>query len=103
MDCLLDPYLQVAQRIFDQPKQEMHHRDVPHGLKPTLVERATRVARLPGDHSQVGCLPPLFAPYHYFENDSSPLTRGYTTPLSMLGPKLTYPHSRREYVADDPM
>ena len=66
-------------------------------------ENNERVARLPGDHSQVGWLPPSYAAYHYFGKDSSQLTQGYTTPLSMLGPKLTYPHSRREYVADDPM
>ena len=36
----------------------------------------TRVTRLPGDHSQVGWLPPSSVPYHYSEKDSSPLTRG---------------------------
>ena len=36
----------------------------------------TRVTRLPGDHSQVGRLPPSCVPYHYPEKDSSPLTRG---------------------------
>ena len=33
------------------------------------------MARLPGDHSQVGWLPPSYALYHYVENDSSPLTQ----------------------------
>lgn len=37
---------------------------------------ATRVAHLPGDHSQVGWLPPSCVPYHYPEKDSSPLTQG---------------------------
>ena len=35
---------------------------------------ATRVARLPEDHSQVGWLPPSCAAYHYFGKDSSQLT-----------------------------
>ena len=34
------------------------------------------MTRLPGDHSQVGWLPPSSVPYHYSEKDSSPLTRG---------------------------
>lgn len=54
--------------------ERWHHRGVPHGLKPTHVEKTTRVARLPGDHSQVGWLPPSYAAYHYFENESSPIT-----------------------------
>lgn len=32
------------------------------------------MARLPGDHSLVGWLPPSYAPYHCFENASSLLT-----------------------------
>lgn len=40
------------------------------------THNATRVAHLPGDHSQVGWLPPSCVPYHYFEKDSSPLTQG---------------------------
>ena len=31
---------------------------------------------MPGDHSQVGWLPPSCVPYHYFENNSSPRGRG---------------------------
>ena len=34
------------------------------------------VAHLPGDHSQVGWLPPSCVPCHYSEKDSSLLTRG---------------------------
>ena len=52
-----------------------HHSRVPHDLSPTHVGKTTRVARLPGDHSQVGWLPPSYALYHYVENDSSPLTQ----------------------------
>ena len=37
-------------------------------------ESTTRMAHLPGDHSQVGWLPPSYAPYHCFENASSLLT-----------------------------
>ena len=37
-------------------------------------ENNERVARLPGDHSQVGWLPPSYAAYHYFGKDSSQLT-----------------------------
>ena len=44
----------------------MRHHDIPHGLEPTLVEKATRVARLPGDHSQVGWLPPSCTLYDEF-------------------------------------
>ena len=40
------------------------------------THNATRVARLPGDHSQVGWLPPSCEPYHYPEKDSSPLKQG---------------------------
>ena len=53
--------------------ERWHHSDVPYGLKPTRVEKTTRVAHLPGDHSQVGWLPPSY----YFENESSRL-RGET-------------------------
>ena len=52
-----------------------HHSRVPHDLNPTHVGKTTRVSRLPGDHSQVGWLPPSYALYHYVENDSSPLTQ----------------------------
>ena len=42
------------------------------------IVQAVRVddegGRLPGDHSQVGWLPPSYAPYHCFENASSLLT-----------------------------
>lgn len=40
------------------------------------THNATRVAHLPGDHSQVGWLPPSCVPCHYSEKDSSPLTQG---------------------------
>ena len=40
------------------------------------THKATRVARLPGDHSQVGWLPPSCAPHHYSKKDLSLLTRG---------------------------
>ena len=40
------------------------------------THNVTRVAHLPGDHSQVGWLPPSCMPYHYPEKDSSPLTQG---------------------------
>ena len=40
------------------------------------THNATRAAHLPGDHSQVGWLPPSCVPCHYSEKDSSPLTQG---------------------------
>ena len=40
------------------------------------THNAAKVAHLPGDHSQVGWLPPSCVPYHYFENNSSPRGRG---------------------------
>lgn len=44
------------------------------------THNATRVAHLPGDHSQVGWLPPSCVPCHYSEKDSSLLTRGTPGP-----------------------
>lgn len=40
------------------------------------THNVTRVAHLPGDHSQVGWLPPSCAPHHYSKKDSSLLTQG---------------------------
>ena len=40
------------------------------------THNAARVTHLPGDHSQVGWLPPSCAPHHYSKKDSSLLTRG---------------------------
>ena len=59
---------------------------VPHGAgfipaHAVNTHNAARVARLPGDHSQVGWLPPSCAPHHYSEKDSSLLTRGIRDPM----------------------
>ena len=56
----------------------------PPGLPPVALRsplhvkthNAARVTHLPGDHSQVGWLPPSCAPHHYSKKDSSLLTRG---------------------------
>ena len=56
----------------------------PPGLPPVALRsplhvkthNAARVTHLPGDHSQVGWLPPSCVTCHYFEKDPSPLTRG---------------------------
>ena len=56
----------------------------PPGLPPVALRsplhvkthNAARVAHLPGDHSQVGWLPPSCVTCHYFEKDSSLLKRG---------------------------
>ena len=60
-----------------------------HGFIPTHAGKTMRVARLPGDCSQVGWLPPSYVGLSLF-------TREYTTPMSSFRPKLTHPHSRGE-------
>ena len=60
-----------------------------HGFIPAHAGKTMRVARLPGDCSQVGWLPPSYVGLSLF-------TREYTTPMSSFRPKLTHPHSRGE-------
>ena len=43
------------------------------------THNATRVAHLPGDHSQVGWLPPSCVPCHYSEKDSPRSRREHTS------------------------
>ena len=63
-----------------QGKRDVRPRKMP-AVRPISAHagkthNATRVAHLPGDHSQVGWLPPSCVPCHYSEKDSSLLTRG---------------------------